>query len=1114
MPPPDVVARMDESKLNRSPLLLFFTQTLRRGFLHQLRVEDLPQLSHELWSNYSRTTLNRQVTSSQPPRRCSDGAKSWIGGKSVHRKRALSNYIWMHIKTYWKSFVSLGIIKAMSTLSAFLGPLFLSKMVSFIEAPEKQDLSYGLMLVALLSISFVVSSLLNASFNVRANILYVKLVGALSLAVFDRVMVLPLRAWSDLDLTEAQVSNLIQSDVEYAGDVMRNINDLWTLPLQIIVTFYLLYTQVQTAFLAGVLMIIVLIPINSVIAKRIGIATVDLVKSRDRRIQVITEALKNTRAIKMCGLEDAVIQKSAEQRDCELAALARRKYLDALCVLLWAVTPVLVPFATFAVTIARGQELSAASVFTTVALLNMLIFPMNAFPWVVNGMIEAKVSIERIVKVLSSVDGHCLYLGSHESGQQDVLNRNTKVSCRIGGAFTIEIDEEADDDDDDEADMSDDDDRGFSDDFDPHCAAQFLDNSLDLDTKNIATIDVADTSTRADSGWKALNGLGIPAHPGDSGSQDDSGLKERPSLVVNAASWVWAPAKRDVANGAESTTVDGFTCGPISATFPRRHLVVVLGNVAAGKSTLLLGLLGELHPLHGEVIPVQPEATAAAAVAALSTAKSRGDWNGTKAVMSYCAQVPAMLSGRSIRDNITLGSVFDEDRYMQILRGCSLHNDCQLWPGGDSMQVLPGSSNLSGGQRLRIGVARALYSQDAERVLLDDPFSALDHSTAESLLQYLYEEEVLIRGRLVILATHSVHLFERAIMSSLHSDADATAAASTVADLNPPMVVLESQLNSNEASTSSSQAQVPPLMSPLADRTTFLLLHGGALVTGEARREQLVAMTASGPPSPTQAHGSSTPADIANSADDNVTAALKYTPPDINSDAAKGTPLPQQQSDVPQQAPDLGTLEEMRSGHIGLAVFRTYFGAAGWPLCIAVIASTVMMQASANLFSFWLACWANPPSTASMQLPFPSAMQTAGNATHNGANDDNDETTFASFIAFVASLWPSLALPQLFRDISNDRYLRVAAGIAAVNIVCAVLRSFLFARGGLVAAKVLYSKLARAVFHADISFFERISVGKIVNRLGSDMETVDDQLPFMLNIVMAQVINKPLAIAF
>ena len=64
------------------------------------------------------------------------------------------------------------------------------------------------------------------------------------------------------------------------------------------------------------------------------------------------------------------------------------------------------------------------------------------------------------------------------------------------------------------------------------------------------------------------------------------------------------------------------------------------------------------------------------------------------------------------------------------------------------------------------------------------------------------------------------------------------------------------------------------------------------------------------------------------------------------------------------------------------------------------------------------------------------------------------------------------------------------------------------------AANVLYSKLARAVFHADISFFERISVGKIVNRLGSDMETVDDQLPFMLNIVMAQVTRKPMSIGF
>jgi ATP-binding cassette subfamily C (CFTR/MRP) protein 10 len=68
-----------------------------------------------------------------------------------------------------------------------------------------------------------------------------------------------------------------------------------------------------------------------------------------------------------------------------------------------------------------------------------------------------------------------------------------------------------------------------------------------------------------------------------------------------------------------------------------------------------------------------------------------------------------------------------------------------------------------------------------------------------------------------------------------------------------------------------------------------------------------------------------------------------------------------------------------------------------------------------------------------------------------------------------------------------------------------LFRSFLFARGGLRAATTIYRSLTSAVFLTDISFFERTSVGKIVNRFGTDTERVDDQLPFMLNIVLAQV---------
>lgn len=89
-----------------------------------------------------------------------------------------------------------------------------------------------------------------------------------------------------------------------------------------------------------------------------------------------------------------------EFRDSELKYLKWRKYLDALCVYFWATTPVLISILTFVTYIALGNQLTAATVFTSIALLNMLIAPLNAFPWVLNGLTEAWVSLKRIQRLL------------------------------------------------------------------------------------------------------------------------------------------------------------------------------------------------------------------------------------------------------------------------------------------------------------------------------------------------------------------------------------------------------------------------------------------------------------------------------------------------------------------------------------------------------------------------------------------------------------------------------------------------------------------------------------------------------------------------------------------
>lgn len=104
----------------------------------------------------------------------------------------------------------------------------------------------------------------------------------------------------------------------------------------------------------------------------------------------------------------------------ELKALSRQKYLDALCVFFWSITPTIIKLLTFATITVIGVPLNAATAFASIALLNMLIGPLNIFPWVMNGLVEAYVSLKRVQRYLD-VSKFVLSLISAKQSARTVL---------------------------------------------------------------------------------------------------------------------------------------------------------------------------------------------------------------------------------------------------------------------------------------------------------------------------------------------------------------------------------------------------------------------------------------------------------------------------------------------------------------------------------------------------------------------------------------------------------------------------------------------------------------------------------------------------------------------
>ena len=161
------------------------------------------------------------------------------------------------------------------------------------------------------------------------------------------------------------------------------------------------------------------------------------------------------------------------------------------------------------------------------------------------------------------------------------------------------------------------------------------------------------------------------------------------------------------------------------------QLIGVTGPVGSGKTSLLMGILGELPVSIGKVS---------------CTGK-----------IAYVSQTSWAFSG-TLKENILFGGSFDESRYKQVINVCDLERDFASFPKRDLTEIGQRGVILSGGQRARVSLARAIYS-DADVYLLDDPLSAVDAKVGKHLFDKCIRE--FLAGRVRILVTHQLQFLKQ-----------------------------------------------------------------------------------------------------------------------------------------------------------------------------------------------------------------------------------------------------------------------------------------------------------------------------------------------------------------
>lgn len=211
----------------------------------------------------------------------------------------------------------------------------------------------------------------------------------------------------------------------------------------------------------------------------------------------------------------------------------------------------------------------------------------------------------------------------------------------------------------------------------------------------------------------------VPLDESDHAVDQEMLARDGLDVAAEGAAFTWNPSETDALA----------TLSNVSLSIPKGSLVAVVGSTGSGKSTLLAGLLGEV-----------PIVTGYAGIL-----KGRS--------VSFCDQIP-FIQNASLRDNIIFGKPFDEHHYRETIRVCCLLKDLEILPAGDLTEIGGRGVNLSGGQRARVSLARAVYAR-TDINIFDDPLSAVDAHVGS----YIFRECIAkqLDGTTRILTTNQIH---------------------------------------------------------------------------------------------------------------------------------------------------------------------------------------------------------------------------------------------------------------------------------------------------------------------------------------------------------------------
>lgn len=552
-------------------------------------------------------------------------------------------------KTFWDKMLISFSFESLNDLLTVIQPQFLRFLIMGFNFDETEVPAInGLFMAFAIFLINLSSTLLNNQFYITIFQVGLGIRGSMAALIYQKA--LRLTASSQDEFSTGDVINYVAVDVLRLQRFFENAQSIIGAPIQIVVVLFSLYILLGNAIFAGIIPMVIMIPVNSLLSRRVRSLSMLKMKYNDARVKATNEVLSSIKSVKLYSWEEPMLKRLDHIRnDLELENLKKIGIASNLIYLAWNCVPILVTCFTFAVyALFNDVPLSPELIFPSLSLLVILNGAISSIPQIIFSVITTKVSLDRIQKFLTSEDLDTSFIEHIKNSSSSNDGKGTTPVVEVLNAtFLFKM---------------------------PHTKndkASSPDEEAEMDTTQVALENI--------DYFQATKGK--------------------------------------------------MTC--------------VIGKVGSGKSTLLKAILGELPCISGSQSQIPPKVII------------RGD------SIAYCPQ-EAWIMNDSVKNNILFGHKYDEIYYKLTLEACQLNADLKSLPNSDETLVGEKGITLSGGQKARVSLARAIYSR-ADIYLLDDILSAVDAGVRKKIIELVFDEDNgLLKNKTVILTTNAISVLQHA----------------------------------------------------------------------------------------------------------------------------------------------------------------------------------------------------------------------------------------------------------------------------------------------------------------------------------------------------------------